>query len=601
MVESGEPPATANTDGGDKKSATSDNERKPHRNRRNHRNRANKQKWKEGGNENPIHIPKEKFVGRCDDLTGFIYDVVTSKGGVAYTRTTEEIARYVGEKYSTTGHAIRTAILTLKVPVPQRPVAPVADATTKTIDPTDAEIFKQEVRMYVQMRAAITSAMKSLYDLLWGQCSESLRSRLRSFEDYPTYSQNGDSLTLLKGIRAEMTGFRNKQYLSHSLHKTMRDFYSLAQGKQRNNQEYYDEFNSMVLTAEESGATIGSHPGSINDIILHSAVDPENPTELEHVAATKKATDRYLAVAFLLGADRMRYGTLVEEIENEFLRNKGDASESGTYPTSVAEAYDYLCNYKKDPKILSRLLGQNSVSDYNTGVAFIQDGDRQANGNQTQNNSSNGNNTNTNSTQEQTFATNGGGNSGYKKVCRRCGVEGHTSVDCSTSQDKVDIFRQSSQPNQGVSQLIHAVDWDGIVDTSDEALNWTFLLPGVVHEAMPNTTFKSDGPIQCTEHNKNGTIAQVHKSTIFSQANDGVPKTWHLLDNQSTCDIASNPKLVKNIRQVEGHMQLATQAGSTTTNWMADVPGCCRPAWFHPGGTANIPCLVNMIARHHIT
>jgi hypothetical protein len=145
MGESGEQPATPNTNSGNKKPATTDNERKPHRSRRNHRNQANKQKWKEGGNETPTHISKEKCVGRCDDLKGFIYDVVTSKGGVAYTGTTKEIARYVGEKYTTTGHTIRTAILTLKVPVPQRPVAAVEDASTKTIDPTDAEIFRQEV------------------------------------------------------------------------------------------------------------------------------------------------------------------------------------------------------------------------------------------------------------------------------------------------------------------------------------------------------------------------------------------------------------------------------------------------------------------------
>jgi hypothetical protein len=49
----------------------------------------------------------------------------------------------------------------------------------------------------------------------------------------------------------------------------------------------------------------------------------------------------------------MCYGTLVEEIENEHLRNKGDSSRSGTYPKTVAESYDYLCNYKKDPKNLT--------------------------------------------------------------------------------------------------------------------------------------------------------------------------------------------------------------------------------------------------------
>jgi hypothetical protein len=48
-------------------------------------------------------------------------------------------------------------------------------------------------------------------------------------------------------------------------------------------------------------------------------------------------------------------------------------------------------------------------------------------------------------------------------------------------------------------------------------------------------------------------------------------------------------------------MQLSTQAGSTTTNWMADVPGYYRPVWFHPGGIANILSMVNMIAKYRVT
>jgi hypothetical protein len=144
-----------------------------------------------------------------------------------------------------------------------------------------------------------------------------------------------------------------------------------------------------------------------------------------------------------------------------------------------------------------------------------------------------------------------------------------------------------------VSQLIHAVNWDGIVDDiDDEGRNFTFL---------NKDAFQTDGPIQCTEYDKNGNVAQVHKTTIFSQSNHGIPETWYLLDNQLTCDIIINPKLVDNIRQVEGHMQLSTQAGSTTTNWMADVPGYYRPVWFHPGGIANILSLVNVKAKYHVT
>jgi hypothetical protein len=176
-----------------------------------------------------------------------------------------------------------------------------------------------------------------------------------------------------------MTGFRKKQHLLHSLHLIMRDFYNLVQGKHCSNQEYYDEFNSMVKTAVESGATIGRHPARMTKCLKAIAVNADFPTPEEWVSLIKLATQRYLSVAFLLGADRVRYGTLVKEIENEFLRNKGMSSTAGTYPTTVAKAYDYLCNYKKDPKNLSRLLGQNVGGNPNTGVSFIQDRSRDDN------------------------------------------------------------------------------------------------------------------------------------------------------------------------------------------------------------------------------
>jgi hypothetical protein len=146
--------------------------------------------------------------------------------------------------------------------------------------------------MYVKIKSAVKTTMKSMNGLIWGQCSDTLRSRIRGHNNYATYAPNADSIDLLKGIRAEMTGFRNKQYLPHALHKIVGEFYkNLTQGKkQRNNQEYYDEFNLMVLTAAESGATIGAHPAAVTEETNNSAVDPENPTPEEYAASEKEST-----------------------------------------------------------------------------------------------------------------------------------------------------------------------------------------------------------------------------------------------------------------------------------------------------------------------
>jgi hypothetical protein len=271
----------------------------------------------------------------------------------------------------------------------------------------------------------------------------------------------------------------------------------------------------------------------------------------------------------------MRYGTLVEEIKNEFLRNKGSSTPAGTYPTTVAKMYDYLCNYKKDPKNLTRLLGQNPGGDsLSTGKAFMQDA---------------GNKDDNTNAQEQIFITNGGsGNANnQKKVCRRCGTDGHTSVECDSGKDKVNIYQQLQQANQGVSQLIHAVNWDGVTNTinDNKATNWIFL---------NSVLFKSNGPTKCTKYNKNGTVAQTHKSTIFLQANSGIPNTWYLLDNQSTCNIISNPKLVKYIHAAGNPSWIDNHELDGQRSWLP--PTCLVPPWRHGEHPVNgqhdrqVPC-----------
>jgi hypothetical protein len=84
------------------------------------------------------------------------------------------------------------------------------------------------------------------------------------------------------------------------------------------------------------------------------------------------------------------------------------------------------------------------------------------------------------------------------------------------NQPQVNVTTQP-QVKQGVSQLIHAVNWDGIVDSlDDEGRNWSFLSKEAV---------QSGGPVQCTEHTKDGSVTRIHKTTVFSQTNHGIPDT----------------------------------------------------------------------------
>jgi len=111
------------------------------------------------------------------------------------------------------------------------------------------------------------------------------------------------------------------------------------------------------------------------------------------------------------------------------------------------------------------------------------------------------------------------------------------------------------------------------------------LLGGLVDE---------DG-FQFLNHGKldDGHLHSQHKK-VTGQA---VPRTWILLDSQSTVDVFYEASLLRNIRQAPNKCQISCNAGVVTTDQIGDLPGYPLPVWYHPEGIANILSL-HRVSEH---
>lgn len=284
------------------------------------------------------HNQYGRFIGREKSLYGHIYDYNGERSPDMFIRTTKEIANYIGRTSKSYSSDFALGIEELKLKELTEPTQP--DPT----NPIALEKWKYEYKEFKNKEQEYINFRSNLYNLVFGQCTDALQSRLRSHDDFNKNKQDG--IELLKMIKSIIHTFEEHQEPADSYDVIKEGFYTLKQGKYMSLSKYYEIFKAHSAVMDDTIADKG----------LIKKIANENGNDEPSEEDEEQAKQRTLAIWFIKGTND-KYQEYKRHLRNSYL----DGADH--YPRNMHEAYN----------ILQRRINDNqNTNNNNDGVAFTQ-------------------------------------------------------------------------------------------------------------------------------------------------------------------------------------------------------------------------------------
>lgn len=299
--------------------AEEEGNRDQHRNRRGNKDKAS------------------RFTGTVEGMHGNVFQLYEeSRKANQFTKTMEALYKYAAvncdyhrDLKPLFGRTMADAV----VPQPSDD-PPTNDAGNQV--PAASRLYitwKKECELYSERIVALPFSKSHLWQVAWAQSSESVKSKVEATPDYETAREEDNLFWLLTAIKNSTHRFEPTEYRFDALMDAVHAVMTCTQGPNQGTTAYYETMKELIGVLHSYGGQV--HQGPAAD-----PGDDDDPIPNGANAQNAFMRDRCHASLLIRNADRQRFGTLVDDLKNNFARGNNQ------YPTTMDGAHQMLLTYR---------------------------------------------------------------------------------------------------------------------------------------------------------------------------------------------------------------------------------------------------------------
>jgi hypothetical protein len=122
-----------------------------------------------------------------------------------FAKTVEALEGYVKKNLKYAEDLVSLFATNSKLPELEKPPKPGAEA-----DEVDLEIWKEDIRDLSKRKRVLRGNLAAIQAVIWGQCSEAMKAKIKSLDGYETSVETNDCKWLLSNIKAVTMQFDAK-------------------------------------------------------------------------------------------------------------------------------------------------------------------------------------------------------------------------------------------------------------------------------------------------------------------------------------------------------------------------------------------------------